>query len=215
MLLILVLIVIAMLSLGAYHFTNLMEAHHEAALITARQAQARMLVDSGAEQVRLFLAQTEEAREQAGGIFDNADRFRAQVVLQNLDPKQRGVFSVVSPRLEMTTTSMEPVRFGLEDESSRLNLNTLLTIDQLLPGSSRQLLLALPGMTEDVADAILDAATSGGPGSATEILVYKVYKDGVKALDLGSSAAQSVILMAIVIALTIVQFRYIERKVQY
>jgi len=63
--------------------------------------------------------------------------------------------------------------------------------------------------------AIIDAATGGGPGSATEILVYKVYKDGFKALDLGSSAAQSVILMVIVIALTIVQFRYIERKVQY
>ena len=63
--------------------------------------------------------------------------------------------------------------------------------------------------------AIIDTATSGGPGSATEILVYKVYKDGFKALDLGSSAAQSVILMVIVIALTIVQFRYIERKVQY
>ena len=63
--------------------------------------------------------------------------------------------------------------------------------------------------------AIIDAATSGGPGSATEILVYKVYKDGFKALDLGSSAAQSVVLMAIVIGLTIVQFRYIERRVQY
>jgi sn-glycerol 3-phosphate transport system permease protein len=63
--------------------------------------------------------------------------------------------------------------------------------------------------------AIIDAATGGGPGSATEILVYKVYKDGFKALDLGSSAAQSVILMVIVILLTIVQFRYIERKVQY
>ena len=63
--------------------------------------------------------------------------------------------------------------------------------------------------------AIVDAATGGGPGSATEILVYKVYKDGFKALDLGSSAAQSVILMLIVIGLTIVQFRYIERKVQY
>ena len=63
--------------------------------------------------------------------------------------------------------------------------------------------------------AIIDTATSGGPGQATEILVYKVYKDGFKALDLGSSAAQSVVLMAIVIALTIVQFRYIERKVQY
>jgi ABC-type sugar transport system permease subunit len=63
--------------------------------------------------------------------------------------------------------------------------------------------------------AIVDAATGGGPGTATTILVYKVYKDGFKALDLGSSAAQSVILMVIVILLTVVQFRYIERKVQY
>ena len=63
--------------------------------------------------------------------------------------------------------------------------------------------------------AIVDAATGGGPGQATEILVYKVYKDGFKALDLGGSAAQSVILMAIVITLTVVQFRYVERKVQY
>ena len=53
------------------------------------------------------------------------------------------------------------------------------------------------------------------PGQATEILLYKVYKDGFKALDLGGSAAQSVILMTIVIVLTVVQFRYIERKVQY
>ncbi len=63
--------------------------------------------------------------------------------------------------------------------------------------------------------AIIDAATGGGPGQSTEILVYKVYKDGFKALDLGGSAAQSVILMAIVIALTVVQFRFVEKKVQY
>ena len=62
---------------------------------------------------------------------------------------------------------------------------------------------------------IIDAATSGGPGQATEILVYKVFKDGFKALDLGGSAAQSVILMIIVITLTVLQFRYVERKVQY
>jgi sn-glycerol 3-phosphate transport system permease protein len=63
--------------------------------------------------------------------------------------------------------------------------------------------------------AIVDAATQGGPGKATSILVYKVYYDGFKGMDLGSSAAQSVILMIIVIALTVVQFRYIEKKVQY
>jgi len=63
--------------------------------------------------------------------------------------------------------------------------------------------------------AIVDAATQGGPGKDTSILVYKVYYDGFKALDLGGSAAQSVVLMVIVIALTVVQFRFVEKKVQY
>jgi sn-glycerol 3-phosphate transport system permease protein len=63
--------------------------------------------------------------------------------------------------------------------------------------------------------AIIDAATSGGPGQATEILVYKVYKDGIKGLDYGGSGAQSVVLMTIVIVLTVAQFRYVERKVNY
>jgi sn-glycerol 3-phosphate transport system permease protein len=62
---------------------------------------------------------------------------------------------------------------------------------------------------------VIDATTQGGPAGATQILVYKVYYDGVKAADLGGSSAQSVILMLIVIALTVVQFRYVERKVQY
>jgi len=62
---------------------------------------------------------------------------------------------------------------------------------------------------------IIDATTQGGPGQDTQILVYKVYHDGVKAADLGGSSAQSVILMFIVIALTVVQFRFVERRVQY
>jgi sn-glycerol 3-phosphate transport system permease protein len=63
--------------------------------------------------------------------------------------------------------------------------------------------------------AIIDATTHGGPGKDTAILVYKVYYDGFKALDLGGSAAQSVILMLIVVTLTVVQFRFVEKKVQY
>ena len=63
--------------------------------------------------------------------------------------------------------------------------------------------------------AIIDATTHGGPGKDTAILVYKVYYDGFKALDLGGSAAQSVILMVIVVTLTVVQFRFVEKKVQY
>ena len=62
---------------------------------------------------------------------------------------------------------------------------------------------------------IIDAMTGGGPSKATETLVYKVYQDGRLGGDLGGSAAQSVILMIIVIGLTAIQFRYIERKVNY
>ncbi len=63
--------------------------------------------------------------------------------------------------------------------------------------------------------AIVDASTHGGPGRDTMILVYKVYHDGFKNGDLGGSAAQSVVLMVIVIALTVAQFHYVEKKVQY
>ena len=62
---------------------------------------------------------------------------------------------------------------------------------------------------------IVDATTKGGPGKDTAILVYKVYYDGFKAMDMGGSAAQSVILMVIVVVLTIIQFRFVEKKVQY
>ncbi len=63
--------------------------------------------------------------------------------------------------------------------------------------------------------ATIHATTQGGPANATEILVYKVYRDGFVGLDLGGSAAQSVVLMMIVIGLTVIQFRYVERRVQY
>jgi sn-glycerol 3-phosphate transport system permease protein len=62
---------------------------------------------------------------------------------------------------------------------------------------------------------IVDATTQGGPGKDTAILVYKVYYDGFKALDMGGSAAQSVVLMVVVITLTVIQFRFVEKKVQY
>ena len=61
----------------------------------------------------------------------------------------------------------------------------------------------------------IDTTTSGGPGQDTSILVYKLYFDGFKAMDLGGSATQSVVLMAILVALTVIQFRYVERKVHY
>ncbi|WP_257167521.1 sn-glycerol-3-phosphate ABC transporter permease UgpA [Bradyrhizobium sp. SRS-191] len=62
---------------------------------------------------------------------------------------------------------------------------------------------------------IIDAVTAGGPAGSTTTMVYKVFADGRLGGDLGGSAAQSVVLMVIVIALTAIQFRYVERKVQY
>ena len=63
--------------------------------------------------------------------------------------------------------------------------------------------------------AIIDATTQGGPGKDTSILVYRVYFDGFRGMDFGGAAAQSVVLMSIVILLTVIQFRYVEKKVQY
>ena len=63
--------------------------------------------------------------------------------------------------------------------------------------------------------AIVDATTQGGPGQDTNILVYKVFVDGFRNMDFGGSAAQSVVLMVMVIILTVIQFRFIERRVNY
>ncbi|MBU4682855.1 MULTISPECIES: sn-glycerol-3-phosphate ABC transporter permease UgpA [Cedecea] len=62
---------------------------------------------------------------------------------------------------------------------------------------------------------VIDAATGGGPVQATTTLIYKIYREGFAGLDLSSSAAQSVVLMLLVIVLTVVQFRFVERKVRY
>jgi sn-glycerol 3-phosphate transport system permease protein len=62
---------------------------------------------------------------------------------------------------------------------------------------------------------VIHAMTQGGPGNATEIMIYKAWYDGIQAQDLGRSAAQSVILMLVVVTLTVVQFRYVDRRVHY
>jgi sn-glycerol 3-phosphate transport system permease protein len=62
---------------------------------------------------------------------------------------------------------------------------------------------------------VIDAVTQGGPAKATEVLVFKIFQDGFKGQDYGGAAAQSVILMIIVVALTIAQFKYVEKKVNY
>jgi DNA uptake protein ComE-like DNA-binding protein len=153
--LVIVLVVVVVLSLAAYTFTDLMQAHRKAAILSGKQIQARLLVDSGIDAVKLYLMSDEATREEMGGHYDNPLYFQAAKVIPAVDAIDRGSFTVLAPLFD-EATSQTGVRFGLEDESSRLNLNLLLVADKAQEGAARTLLMALPNMTEDVADAILD-----------------------------------------------------------
>lgn len=153
--LVVVLVVVALLSLVAYTFAGLMSTHYGAAKQGGRQLQTRMLVESGIEAVRLYLMQTEAGRTDVGGHFNNIDYFQAIPVLIHQDVAQCANFTVLAPNLD-DEGNLSGVRYGLEDESARLNINALVVADQIQENAGRDLLMRLPGMTEDVADAILD-----------------------------------------------------------
>ena len=77
--------------------------------------------------------------------------------------------------------------------------------------------LLVIGLTDSFTDSfgIVDIMTGGGPDRATELMVYKIYFDGFKGLDYSGAAAQSIILMLLVIVLTVAQFRFVERRIHY
>ncbi len=153
--LIVVLIVVVVLSLSAYTFTALMVAQREAVKLTGRQIQARALVDSGVEVTRIVLAQDSAAREDAGGIYDNPTMFQGLLVVDDELPQLRGRVTIIGPAID-DEGNLGGFRFGLQDESTRLNLNALLLADDQQEDGGRELLMGLPGMTEEIADAILD-----------------------------------------------------------
>ncbi len=155
MILFIVLIVVALLTLAAYTYASLMVAYRSGARISGRQLQARVLVESGADAVRFYLMQDEAGRQEAGGAFDNPLYFQAIPLLQSQLLVDRASFSVLSPNID-EQGNLGGVRYGLENESTRLNLNSLLLVDKVQEGAARDLLMGLPQMTEDVADAILD-----------------------------------------------------------
>ncbi|UUO04480.1 type II secretion system protein GspK [Blastopirellula sp. J2-11] len=192
--LIVVLVVVMMLTLGAYAFTELMQTENHAVQLTGRQIQARAFAESGESFLESYLAQEPEYITELGGIYDNPAMFQGQLLVDDEeDERQRGRFTVLAPLVDIDGY-LNGIRYGLEDESARLNLNALLMLDEqssaasgmasaagladasgaaaagasstitglasdesLTSGSTgRQLLMGLPGMTEDIADAILD-----------------------------------------------------------
>ncbi len=164
--LLLVLVVIAMLTLGSLGFAELMLDEHRAAQTASRKSQARAFAEAGAEVARQFLDRIPDDQQTAGGMYDNPQRFSSQLVAADDSPRDQGRFTILAPKIEDTV--VEGVRYGLQDESARINLATILTYDKSSGSASSDgddatdntnahaMLMGLPGMTDDTADAILD-----------------------------------------------------------
>jgi type II secretory pathway component PulK len=154
--LIVVLVVIAILALAGYTFSELMLTEQKAAELSGQKLKAQAVAESGAQFAKIFLMKDQDTQIQLGGCYDNPTNFRGVLVADDLDPRRRARFTAVAPVLDEQGILSDGLRYGLQDESCRLNLNTLLLAEKAKPGSARTILLALPGMTEQIADAILD-----------------------------------------------------------
>ena len=152
-----VLVAVALLSLAALTFGEMMLVERQAAELAARQVQARALTDSGVAMAALFASQPLETLAQSGGLYNNSSQFQHQVVIDANTPHDRGCFTIVAPDMD-SQGNYSGIRYGFEDESAKINLNALALIDAKYPGQNigRQILMNLPGMTEDIADSILD-----------------------------------------------------------
>ena len=141
---------------------------HRAAQTASRQSQARTFAESGAEVARQFLDRHPDDQQTAGGLYDNSQRFSNQLVADDDSPRdQRPIHHpCAEDRRHRQSTG---VRYGLQDESAKINLATILNYDQSSGSASTRwrrhradntnahaMLMGLPGMTDDMADAILD-----------------------------------------------------------
>ncbi|MBN2217382.1 MAG: general secretion pathway protein GspK, partial [Pirellulales bacterium] len=155
MVLIIVLVVVAALSLAALAFSSLMISEREVTHTTGRQIQAMAMAESGIEAARQFLAEEPDLARTEGDWYSNAERFQAIMVVDDAIARDRGRFSIVAPGVNAAAGE---IRFGLECESAKINLNTLLGDDDDGGSSTdaRNRLMSLPNMTEELADAILD-----------------------------------------------------------
>ncbi len=165
MVLIIVLVVIMLLSLGAYTFSEYMVIEAKATALNGKAVQARALADSGVEFVSVLLG--DRASLHTIGLYHNPSLFQGHLVLNSLQAGGRGRFSVVAP--VEGDPSASHIRFGLVDESSKLNLNTIAALvpaetpepnpnntsteDEEAPANP---LMGIPGMTLEISEAIFD-----------------------------------------------------------
>jgi hypothetical protein len=149
--------VVVVLTLAAYQFNELMTAEYRAADSASRAVQARIFADSGIQYTAALLSNPDSVTRILGGnVFNNPTAFRRILVMPNSQPRFQGRFSILTP-LDPNEPIAEgqPYRFGVSDEAGKLNLNALMIADR--SGKiAHDALMALPYMTEEVANAILD-----------------------------------------------------------
>src|SRR6476660_4796795 len=153
--LVLTLVVVAMLTLGAAAFFERMFAEHQAERAHGQQMQASQLADSGVEYMKVLLSRDPQQVQDAGGLYANPSLFQGIVVNEDPMAAFRGRFTLFAPDLT-ADGYYGGIRYGLENESARLNLNTVLLADGAKEGNAKTILMGLPGMTEMIAEAILD-----------------------------------------------------------
>lgn len=190
-LLVMVLLVVTGVSLGSLTMLETMVVSKDSTQLSSQQTQARYVADSGIEFLRYFLAFSKSQQDEAGGWKNNPQLFQAMNVIPETDPQRVANFTMLAPNFD-ELGKYSGIRYGLQNESARLNLNALIVIDEQygsaaaamaslggadadlsslgisseevteatgtgdLENIGRSLLMGLPGMTEDVADAILD-----------------------------------------------------------
>ncbi|HVV99233.1 MAG TPA: hypothetical protein VHB77_02765, partial [Planctomycetaceae bacterium] len=142
-------VVLALLALAAYSFADMMILDAQATQAYGRTVQASLATDSGLEYLSSIVG---DRTANASTFYNDPAQFQGVTVLDGGTPASRMRFSVIAPG----DSPANPVRFGLIDESAKLNVNV---IPQLIPNnnqSQRQMLIYLPNMTNEIADAILD-----------------------------------------------------------
>lgn len=168
--LLIVLVTVSILALTVLSFSSLMLVEEQAARVMTRRIQSKYLVDSGMEYTRLFLARPESEIVESGGLWDNEATFRGVAAVADVNNPGRnatiGRFTLVAPDLNDEAIP-EGTRYGVVNESSKINLNVLpyydyydvLADEEATTG--RNILMGLPNMTEEIADAILDFIDEG------------------------------------------------------
>lgn len=185
-----VLVVIAILMLVGYQFHNLMMAELEAVHASNRVAVGRYVADSGLHYAAFILSYPQSVGLSDGedsvlvspiAVYDNPSVFLRRPV-NAVDPRYQGYFTIVAPRdPEDPLFGSQPLRFGVEDESGKINLNSLVVVDST--GSlAREALQKLPNMTEDAANAILNwlRATQSDPSANADMMFYSSLGYGIK-----------------------------------